>query len=197
MHSVEALPEVWSDYTAGLSCIIAGFIISLILPLLSAFLSYKPISNSACILIGSSISLPFSVTYCVITVIIFAVMTSAYLAVILRINQSDKIEKSKSDSSRVAVRLGVVILSNFIASMTVTVLSVLSLTIYTVQTLEAMVAFLLFPLNACINPMVNTILTRDFAQHINQRQYFLWFRYINNILLQNLKRILKRYVIKY
>ena len=63
------------------------------------------------------------------------------------------------DSGRSAcVRLGLLVLTNFLVSMTVCILAMLSLTkVYIPAVGEAVLALVLFPLNACLNPIINTL----------------------------------------
>ena len=50
--------------------------------------------------------------------------------------------------------------------MTVTLISLISLIIYVPASLEAPLAFILLPINACINPLINTITTTDFMEKL-------------------------------
>ena len=83
------------------------------------------------------------------------------------VHASDQMVSSQSKFKQVASRLGVVILTNFLASMTVTIISILSHIIYIPASLEAMIAFLLFPANAMTNPLINTLTTSVVLKRIS------------------------------
>ena len=71
-------------------------------------------------------------------------------------------------SWHVLARLGAVLGTNFLASIIVITLSIMSLAQVDVpSSLEAMLAFLLFPLNACLNPVINTLTTNEFLHGIS------------------------------
>ena len=54
---------------------------------------------------------------------------------------------------------------------TITTLSLLSLVNINVPpSLEMLLAFILFPLNSCLNPLINTIATRQFLEQLNWKQ---------------------------
>ena len=64
---------------------------------------------------------------------------------------------------KASTRLGAVILTNCIATSTIVILSILSLShVYVLPSLEAVVIFVLIPLNASLNPIINTITTSEF-----------------------------------
>ena len=132
----------------------------------AALFSWKYVQNVMCILVGNSISLSFSIIYVCTNVIVFIVIGVAYASIIYYMRKYDKMEKSHGNFTRVLVRIGAIIITNFIPSITTTILSVLSaFPNFIPASIEANVAFILFPLNACLNPLINTLTTRQFINH--------------------------------
>ena len=80
-------------------------------------------------------------------------------------------------------------------SMTVGVLSVVALFVPVSGTLESIAAFVLLPLNACINPLVNTI-TSAFIQQYNLSYFFsCLIKVLNNVahlLVNNIVNYFRR-----
>ena len=74
--------------------------------------------------------------------------------------RSARFNQSFDKFKAVVQKLSLIMISNFIASMTVVVLSNVSLYTDVPDSLEAMLAYILFPLNSCINPLANTILSK-------------------------------------
>ena len=144
-----------------IQCVVATItcaLFAILIPVLSVTVTNTKISNSACIALGCSLFQPYSFLYAIINTLLFSCISCVYLHLVfsvykgmLNVNSSVRVFK------QVAVRLGLVILTNFLASMTVTVISVLSLSMYMPPSLEAFAAFNLFSVNSCINPLLNTI----------------------------------------
>ena len=151
---------------------IAGMCIStmfiLISPLLALFLSGKDIKNTVCIAIGSSLSLPFSITYVGLNFISISMLSLCCTAIIITVRISSTIPKTIDTSSAIIVRLMAIIVTNLLPSMTLTLLSVLALSsVNFPATMEAYVAFTIFPINASLNPIINTITMRPFVSAFN------------------------------
>ena len=76
-------------------------------------------------------------------------------------------------------------MTNFLASITVTLLSLLHvISIYVPPALEGTLAFILFPLNACVNPLINTLTTKNFVKtvvQLNVLDRFLLHQKVNNV----------------
>ena len=148
--------------------LVASYIVVLVPPILASLLSHQPVENSVCIPVGSSVSAPFSITYACINTLLFILIAIAYSSVILKIKKSSEMSKSNDKSQKVMLRLGALVCTNFIVSMTVTILSIVSLFPTRLPaSIEANVAFLLFPINSSINPIINTITTNEFITRIN------------------------------
>ena len=157
-----------------LAILIVSWVLGLTLPLLSAILSN--ITNSACVLIGGSVAIPFSIAYTIEYLLIFACTISMYASVTYTLYQSNKMKKSHTNLVPVMARLGAVALTNILTSMTVTTLSLLSVITYVPPSLEALLAFLLFPLNACLNPVINTVSTSVFVEQTQLLQVTASFK---------------------
>ena len=139
------------------------WIMSIVIPLLSAVATQSDILNSACIILGGSLYLPYAVIYIIVNCLLFMCVTLFYAQVAHSVYLSGKIQKSHQKVKQITGRLGAVILTNFLASMTITLLSVLSLFTYVPASLESMLAFWLFTVNSCANPVLNTF-THDILQ---------------------------------
>ena len=139
---------------------------SIIVPVLATTVGKREITNSACITLGGSISLPYSIIYAAANLFIFTSILLLYSSITYTVYKSDQVQKMQQKFKNVAGRLGIVITTNFLASMTITIFSILSLILYVPASLEAMLAFVLFTLNSCINPIVNTISTQAFVANL-------------------------------
>ena len=143
----------------AIGCIFSGWLFAIALPVLSSVLSSQPITNSACIPIGGeSVSVVFSSIYVAVNSIIFLCSACAYSAIIVKLATRFDSPGTNSPKSRSAVvRLCLLILSNFTISITICILSLLQLTrVYIPAIGVALLTLLLFPLNACLNPIINT-----------------------------------------
>ena len=140
--------------------------VAVVIPTLAAVFSTADVTNSACIMIGPSLSLLFSGIYTLVNLLVFLSIAVIYSIITYQIIRGS-IVKSSTQKIQVTARLGAIVLTNFVPSITITVLSSFLLAgIYIPSSLEAMLAFILFPLNACLNPMINTISTRQFLSHL-------------------------------
>lgn len=145
--------------------IIVSWICGAILPVLSVLLSGTFITNSACIVLGDSISMLFSILYIIFNSIIFICLTVVYLAVLKTVVKSSQVSKSHDKSAQVTLRLGAVILTNFVAWFTISILSILSMFHVSMPaSIESVVALVILPVNSFLNPIINTITAPNFVQ---------------------------------
>ena len=138
--------------------IIISVAISVTLPVMSLTIARRDIINAACILLGESISLPYSIVYIVTNIMLFVSMLPLYLVVIHKVYLSAKVSNTYDSFKAVIVKLGLIMGTNFVTSMTVVILSIVSLFIDVPDYLEAILAYVLLPLNSCVNPLVYTVL---------------------------------------
>ena len=134
-----------------------------LITVLSGVLTRRKTVNSACILLGRSLDLVYSIIYIITNTMTLIIIISVYSQVLHTVYQSYRFSNApmaKSHFKQVVVRLGAIILTNFVASMTVSIISILTLIMYVPPSLEAMLAFILFTLNSCINPVLNTLTTK-------------------------------------
>ena len=67
------------------------------------------------------------------------------------------------------MRLGGIIFTNFVAWLTISVMSLMSMSgVPLPPYLEAILGLVLFPINALLNPVINTISTNDFKEAVTQ-----------------------------
>ena len=115
--------------------------------------------------------------------------------VMLTLAYSAKLTTTMDKYKIVIIRLGTVIITNFLVSFTVTTLSILSLVIYVPASLEAMLAFLLFPFNSCINPVLNTITTKGFIQYVHSKHTLQYCLHGTYILASQIKKYIRKKII--
>ena len=88
---------------------------------------------------------------------------------------------TKTPSKSPVLRLGLLVLTNFMASMTVSTLALLSLTmVYLPAIGEALIAFVLFPLNAFLNPIINTLTIDSYIKEHPYKEYA--YMYVRNAI---------------
>ena len=163
-----------------------SYVFAMLLPLLALLISSKEIENAMCFPVGGSVAAIFSILYACIGITLLFIITAMYFAVMSKVLQSRKMVKSSDKTMNVFVRISVIVLSNFMASMTIAILSILSLFNLNVSaSIEAMIAFLLFPLNSCLNPVLNTISTEKFIRKMN---VLPWIITAKNIFCSNIKK---------
>ena len=144
-------------------CVVVCWCLGSVQPVLAAVLSNVSISNSACVLIGDSLLFHFTIAYIISSVSVSIGLLVIYSIVIHSMMKSANFQSSSDRSKKASIRLGAVILTNSMATMTVTVLSVLSLTrVFVLPSVEAVLIFILLPLNGCLNPVINTMTTSEF-----------------------------------
>ena len=144
-------------------CLAIGLLLGLVQPILAATLSHVHIFNSACVLIGNSIALPFTVVLIIVSVGISIGLIITYSIVIHLLLTSSTFQATSTYSMKASIRLGAVILTNCIATGTITVMSILSLShVDVLPSIEAVLLFVLIPCNACLNPIINTVTTTEF-----------------------------------
>ena len=162
--------------------------ISVLLPVLSVTTTLKGIINSACVLLGRSLSVIYANVYATCNILTFTCIIVLYTQVICKVSSSLMAGK-QNKFKHIAGRLSIIIVTNFIASMTVTILSILAQIISIPVSLETMLALVLFSLNACTNPSVNTIFTKEFIS------YVATFMNVDNIFKGSQKLLIK--VVRY
>ena len=141
------------------------------------YLDWETVQTSLCILVGNSVSMLFSVIYFGVSMLAFLVIVFTSFAIVRTLITSSNSVKRKYDT-KVMVRLTLVVLTNFLPILALSIISVLSvISIYIPPSIEASIAFILFPLNACINPMINTVTTRKFLS--KHPLFILTIMYLN------------------
>ena len=156
--------------TDGIVADIISFVVALLLPILSLILSDKGMENSLCIPTGDSVPKTFSSLYISLTLTIFILTNVIYIAIITKIHQSIRIKSTKSTMkmTHALVRIGCIIISNLVVSLTIAILFFLTLVnINLSASAEAVVAFMILPINSCLNPLLITITTREFMTRMN------------------------------
>ena len=139
-----------------------GHMIIIIPPIIVSILLGN-IENVLCIPVGNSIPLPFSILYFTCSTITFSTIAVLYTAIMSKVKHSPQLGESKKGSLNVLLRLGAVVVTNFIPSMTIASLSLTSWVPYVSGSFpESNVAFFLFPLNSSLNPLLNTLTTSKF-----------------------------------
>ena len=156
----------YGSYCIQFAMATVGWIFSILIPVLAGFLSDHAITNFLCVMIGKSLSFPCTIIYIFTNNVIFISIAVLYAIVVHRVRKSD----SHSISLSLLVRLGAIVLTNFLASMTITILAIFSLSNISIPaSLEAMLAFIIFPINSFCNPLINTVTTKQFCQLIGKR----------------------------
>ena len=113
----------------------------------------KDVSNSACVLMGSSLHPAYGVIFAVFNTIMFCCNIIMYIMISKLISSGRKKFRSSNQNNKSQFyRMGIIVSSNFAMSMTVGVLSIVALFVPVSGTLESIAAFVLLPVNACINP---------------------------------------------
>ena len=143
--------------------VVLSWIVGAVLPISSALYSNKNMANSACILIGESLSTTFSILYICMNFILFIGLTIVYVKIMKKVTQSSQITKSSGKSTNVSLRLGGVLVTNFGACISISTLALIYLVPVSMPpSVGAIVSLVLFPLNSMINPLINTITAMDF-----------------------------------
>jgi hypothetical protein len=162
---------VWKPYQVGgfrvktvMIMLPTSWLLSGTLPVLTSFLSSIPFTNSACFLVGSSLPHIYSLVYICANSTLFFSISVLYILIIKNAHQSAHQHKQETYKG-VYIRLGAVILTNFLAWLAISLVSIMSiLNISLFPYVEATFAFILFPLNSIFNPIINIIATRSFYQ---------------------------------
>jgi hypothetical protein len=146
--------------------------ISAILPTLFASLNFSALANNACILIGKSQPLAYMITYFVLNLIVFITIFVVYIAVIKTIKQSANVSQNKNAATAsVMLRLGAVIITNFLTWFTMGIMGIISLAgVPLFSSVEALVSLAIFPVNAIINPVINTFSTKQFLTSVSKKK---------------------------
>ena len=112
------------------------------------------ITNSACIIVGSSLSLKFSILLLTYNSLLFTILCILY-AILAQTVVKTSLNKDTRKVRKMILKLGGILLTNFLAWMIISILSILSIagsSLY--PSLETLLGILLFPLNALVNPLI-------------------------------------------
>ena len=144
-----------------------GGIVGIFTPLLSALLPGTQATNASCILVGSSVPAAVSSLYITQAFVLFLSFTGMSAAVIKVCYKSFQFSHSKS-MKNVIIRILLTITLNFISTLLIETLSVMSLMKIHRTSIEAFLPILVFPLIACVNPVVNTVFIQQFLSRITK-----------------------------
>ena len=138
---------------------IFGWFIGILLPVIAGIFSHSSISNTACIMVGRSLSVHFAILYACLNIALFLCMILIYTMIIHNVKSSSaQITRTKQYSLHAVLRLGSVILTNFLASFTITIMAFMSVAQHNISdNVEILLSFIVFPINSCINPIINTL----------------------------------------
>ena len=141
---------------------------SVVLPIVTAIDNRNQISNSACIRIGNSIVSLYSYIYLIYNSLLFTLMISSYLVIMKTIKKRNSmINDPAHTSTAVVMKLGLIIITNFFAWLTVTLVNLIAMTRANLpKSVEAMFALITFPVNAFLNPLLYTICTKQFISSL-------------------------------
>jgi hypothetical protein len=130
--------------------------------------SDKKLTNSICSFIGSSLPVAMQISFLGYYISLSTIMAVLNVAIMYKVVKSNKVTKSKKDSSmyNVLLRLGVIILVNCISCSSLGAMLMIAMLSGPLQEIaEIYVSLMLFPLIAMLNPIINTITTPDFKAH--------------------------------
>ena len=134
--------------------VVVGLCVGLPIPTTNIVFSDTELNN-ICILIGSSSSLVLSIIFLVSHTILFILITLVYGIILYVIVKSAKLSRSQTLLVKAHIRIGVILVSYFVASTTVLILSALRFYIQIPSTIESIIVCMLVPLNSCLNPLIN------------------------------------------
>ena len=148
---------------------VLGWFVGFLLPAFAGIFSDSDISNTACIMVGRSLSFHFAVVFVCINTALFLCMSISYTIIIYRLTPSlAHLGQRKQSILPVAIRLGCIILTDFLASLSVTAMVIVSgVDKNTSDHVETLLAFTVFPVISCVNPIINTLSTSKFLGDIN------------------------------
>ena len=116
---------------------------------------HSQITNSACILVGSTLSIGYATVHILFNSLIFVIMVSIY-GIILRIFSKSRQSLNLKIPKRMLLVFGGILISTFITWFTVNVMTIIAISgQLQFPSLEALLGILLFPINGLINPIIN------------------------------------------
>ena len=153
---------------------IFGWCVGILLPVFAGIFSNKNISNTACIMIGRSLSTHFALLYVCLSITFCLCIVIVYTIIIYVITSSSVLPRQGNHHTLLAVlRMGSIILTNFLASISVTTMVSMSIAQnYSSDNLEILLSFIVFPIISCVNPLISTLSTAIFLWHINALKIF-------------------------
>ena len=165
-----------------------GWIAGLVLPTCAAVFSDREIANSACIMVGQALSLYFSILYACLNICVFICIIILCAGIIHQVRKSSASVRSSSASDyQVIIRLGAVISTNFLATITVVFVSLFNPNVP--ASFETLASFITFPINSCLNPLINTLTTSPVLERF---QFGECLQYGKNSMLFLLRLIKRR-----
>ena len=185
------------SFTYQISIILAltVWIVALLAIILAFLIATPDITNSACIAIGTSLSLKYSILLLCLNATVFSLLCILYVMLLCTVVKSNRINKSTSNMSKIIFKLGVVLFSNFAVCFIISIFSIMSLSNFSFfPSLETLVGILFFPVNSLMNPLIYWPNTSQ-ARHLLVEIVAL----LHNILvaiMQYGKRTIKRYINK-
>ena len=161
---VNPLKKTETSLKVALTGILVSWFICLSINIVPFIVHPVAITNSACMIVGSSLPLLHAILHLTINSATFLTLGAIYPLMIKTIYTSSTMStQSKWSAKKVVFRLGLIILSNFISWATISFMSVMSLCGYTLfPTIESILGLSLFPLNAFFNPFMNTLISSGF-----------------------------------
>jgi hypothetical protein len=146
--------------------ILIAWCISITLPGLSSLFTMEGLINTACILVGQSLSKYYFLIYFVLNLIVFLALMVIHIH-IAHVILSRNSMRAHYSQKQIVLRLGLVVLTNFLAWITMSIISLLAvMNVYLMPSIEAMLALVIFPLNAIFNPVINTLSTESFRSEL-------------------------------
>ena len=144
------------------------------LPLSASASPANRVTNSACIMMGSSLHLSFTVLYASLNTIIFLKLIILYSFVLHRFLGHRNMKETLHVNRKAGSRLGLIILSNIVPWLTISVFTILVLAgVHFPPSLETILGLLLFPLNALLNPIINVLSLRSFLRMASNNILYL------------------------
>jgi hypothetical protein len=137
---------------------------SAVLPSLYIILYLQQLVNNACILIGKSLPLSFTISYIALNLSLFLGNMIYYVPIIKTRKSSRNLTHTNQTSAlSLLIRLATVTVTNLIVWLTMCIMTVISLAEVPLDSsLESLVSLLIVPLNSITNPIINTFSTRQF-----------------------------------
>ena len=133
-------------------------------PILAAVFSKRDNRKSICISLGTSVHFAVSVLYICFNTIVCCTLLTVYVIIIYMLFKSFFELRIRRDYNRLrcTLRLGAIGFTNMAIFITTTTINIMSMLGMKTKDIEVVTALLLFPINAILNPLFNTILSGDF-----------------------------------